>query len=187
MLQNFCQRLLYQRLGWKKRVTIPVRRKCIICVAPHTSNMDFIMGLLFMHAEDMPSNFMMKKSWFVWPLGLLFRRLGGIPVNRSKHMRMTDAIANAAQGRDDFRLAITPEGTRSKVQRWKRGFYYIALKAQLPIQFYAIDFEKKEIVCTLEMIPQEGHEEEDMRTIMNYYKNFTGKHPEKFEIEHFDD
>lgn len=129
----------------------------------------------------MDSNFLMKKEWFFWPLGALFRRLGGIPVYRQKHMRMTDAMAEAAQEADKFHLCITPEGTRKRVEEWKKGFYFIAQGAQIPILLYGIDYERKLIQCTKTIWPS-GDIEKDMEEIKLYFKNFKGKRPENFTI-----
>ena len=90
MLRKFCSWLLYKKMGWKKFITDSHPDKYIICVAPHTSNWDFILGQLYAHAEGIKNNFLMKKEWFFWPFGILLRRLGGIPVWRSKHTSMTD-------------------------------------------------------------------------------------------------
>lgn len=122
MIRNICQWVLYKRLGWKKDVAFELPEKYIICLAPHTSNWDLILGQLFEHAEGMKCNFLMKKEWFFWPLGPIFRRMGGIPVWRSKHTSMTDNLAEEAKKRESFGLCITPEGTRSLNPDWKRAF-----------------------------------------------------------------
>lgn len=181
MWQKLCKWLLYKRMGWTVERTEAHPAKCIICLAPHTSNWDFVIGQLYSRAEDMGSNFLMKKEWFAWPLGVLFRRLGGIPVYRQKHTSMTDALAQTAMQAETFRLCITPEGTRSRVEEWKRGFYFIALKAQLPILLYGVDYERKLIKCTKTIIPS-GDVDCDMREIKLYFKVFHGKYPEKFSV-----
>ena len=168
-------------MGWTKNVTETHPDKYIICVAPHTSNWDFILGLAYRWAEGFSTNFLMKKEWFFWPLGPLFRSMGGIPVYRSKNTRMTEQLVSAANATDKFALAITPEGTRSLNGEWKHGFYYIALEAGLPILLYALDFEKKEIYCTKTFTPT-GDVEADMMAIKQYYRDFKGKHPERFTI-----
>jgi len=140
-----------------------------------------MLGQCYMRAENFHSNFLMKKEWFFWPLGPIFRMMGGIPVVRSKHSRMTDSIAKTAIESDSFILCITPEGTRSKNADWKKGFYYIALTAQIPILLYGVDYQKKEIVCTRTFIPT-GDVEKDMYEIKQYYKDFKGKYPEHFAI-----
>lgn len=181
MLKAFSQWLLYKHWGWKKQITEPLRGKYLICLAPHTSNMDFIIAQLFIHAESLKINFLMKKEWFFFPLGLLFRYWGGIPVYRSKHTKMTDTIAKEALSAETFRLCITPEGTRKKNPEWKRGFYYIALKARLPIYLYGVDYEKRLIVATKVVRPT-GDVEKDMAQIKDYYKGFKGRHPENFAL-----
>jgi 1-acyl-sn-glycerol-3-phosphate acyltransferase len=181
MLKSFCKWLLYKKMGWTVQVTEPHPQKYIICLAPHTSNWDFLIGQLYNKAEGLGSNFMMKKEWFFWPLGPIFRKLGGIPVYRQKHTRMTDAMAQTAREADEFRLCITPEGTRSRVEEWKKGFYFIAQGAQIPILLYGLDYERKLIQCTKTVIPS-GDLEKDMRDIKLYFKDFKGKKPENFSI-----
>ena len=179
MWKRFCNWLLFKRWGWQTVITEEHPAKCIICLAPHTSNWDFIMGVLYSGATGMKSNFLMKKEWFFWPLGPLFRRLGGIPVYRQKHTSMTDALAQTALRESDFRLCITPEGTRSPNPDWKKGFYFIAQKAGLPILLYGLDYEQRRIVCTKTVIPN-GDLETQMREIKSYFKDFKGKKPENF-------
>ncbi len=181
MWKKICRWFLYKHLGWTKEVTEGFPDKYIICFAPHTSNWDFMMGKLYAWAEDIDSNFLMKKEWFFWPMGVIFRHMGGIPVWRSKHTSMTDNLAREAMSRDSFHLCITPEGTRSLNPEWKKGFYFIALKAHLPILLYGVDYEKKLIKCTRTIIPT-GDVEKDMREIKLYFKDFKGRHPELFTI-----
>ena len=179
MIQRFCRWLLYKKLGWTKCVTVAHPDKFIICLAPHTSNWDFIIGQLYAQAEGFKINFLMKREWFFWPLGVIFKSLGGIPVWRSKHTSMTDNLAETAKTKDSFKLCITPEGTRSPNTEWKKGFYFIALKAEIPILLYGVDYEKKKIVCTNSFTPS-GNIDEDMPKIKSYFKDFKGKKPENF-------
>ena len=179
MIQGFCRWLLYKKLGWTKYVTVAHPDKFIICLAPHTSNWDFIIGQLYAQAEGFKINFLMKREWFFWPLGVIFKSLGGIPVWRSKHTSMTDNLAETAKTKDSFKLCITPEGTRSPNTEWKKGFYFIALKAEIPILLYGVDYEKKKIVCTDSFTPS-GNIDEDMPKIKSYFKDFKGKKPENF-------
>ena len=178
---KFCKWLLYKKLGWRKEITVNHPSKYIICLAPHTSNWDFAIGQLYMRAEGFHINFLMKKEWFRGPLGIFFKRIGRIPVYRSKSTSMTDAIAATATKEPTFHLCITPEGTRSLNAEWKKGFYYIALKAKIPILLYGIDYEKKLIKCTKQIIPT-GDVENEIREIKLYYKDFKGKRPELFTI-----
>lgn len=179
MLKAFCRWLLYRRMGWKKVIDQPLPSKFIICLAPHTSNWDFLIGQLFSKAEGIKSNFLMKKEWFFWPLGPIFRSMGGIPVWRTKHTSMTDNLAETAKSSPSFCLCITPEGTRSPNPDWKKGFYYIAQKAAIPILLYGVDYERKLIQCTKTIVPN-GDVESQLREIKLYYKDFKGKRPENF-------
>lgn len=181
MSNNICSNLLYKWMGWKKVVTVDIPAKCIICLAPHTSNWDLAIGQLYSRAENLKTNFLMKKEWFFWPLGPIFRRMGGIPVWRTKKTSMTDNLAETARKSDSFILCITPEGTRSKNPDWKKGFYYIAHKAQIPILLYGVDYQKKIIQCTKSIVPT-GDIEKEMREIKLYFKDFKGKNPEQFTI-----
>lgn len=168
-------------MGFKEEVSEPLQEKCIIALAPHTSNWDFIIGMLYCRAKGFRCNFLMKKEWFFWPLGILMHKLGGIPVYRDRKTGMTDIVAQQAMKMDTFRLCITPEGTRKPVTEWKKGFYYIALKANLPILLYGLDYRHKTVTCARIFHPT-GDADKDMQEIKNYYKDFTGRHPEKFKL-----
>ena len=181
MWKSFCRWLLYKQLGWSIDITQEHPNKYIICLAPHTSNWDFLIGQLYNGAEGLKSNFLMKKDWFFWPLGPIFRSLGGIPVFRSKKTSMTDNLAEAARKAERCMLCITPEGTRSPNPEWKRGFYYIAQKAEIPILLYGVDYEQKLIRCTKTIVPT-GDIDTQMRDIKLYFKDFKGKKPENFTI-----
>jgi 1-acyl-sn-glycerol-3-phosphate acyltransferase len=181
MWKKICSWLLYRKMGWTKEITVAHPDKYIICLAPHTSNWDFLIGQLFSHAENFKSNFLMKKEWFFWPLGPIFKHLGGIPVWRSKHTSMTESLAEVANKVKTFHLCVTPEGTRSPNAEWKKGFYFIAFKAKIPILLYGIDYEKRRIECAKSFVPS-GDYEKEIADIKLYYKKFKGKKPENFII-----
>ena len=181
MLQSFCKRILYRWMGFSEVVTETRPEKYIIVMAPHTSNWDFVVGTLYARAEGFQSNFLIKKEWFFWPMGILMRKLGGIPVYRDKKTGSTERLATLAMQSKEFHLCITPEGTRQPNREWKRGFYYIALKAQLPILLYGLDYRRKVIECTKVIIPN-GDVEGQMAEIKEYFARFTAKKPENFSI-----
>lgn len=181
LLRKFCKAALYGRMGWTTDISVEHPEKYILCLAPHTSNWDFVIGLLYSRAEGMKINFLMKKEWFFWPLGAWFRHLGGIPVYRAKHTSLTDAMAEVAKNTPNFKLCITPEGTRSLNPDWKKGFYFIALKAGLPILLYGLDYERKLIECKHLIVPT-GDVDADMKKIKTYFKDFKGKNPEQFTV-----
>ena len=181
MKKAICGFIYYKLLGWKSKVSAPDYDKYIICAAPHTTNWDLIIGKLFYGAIGRETGFMMKKDWFFWPLGPIFRWMGGIPVDRSRKTSLVDQMIKIAKSSQKFHLAITPEGTRKANPNWKKGFYYIAQGASMPILLIAIDYEKK-CMTAEKVIHPSGDLDKDMREIKLYYKNFKGKYPEKFSI-----
>ncbi len=185
MKQAICQFIYHKLLGWKAEVSAPNFDKCIICAAPHTTNWDLFIGKLFYGAVGRETGFMMKSDWFFWPLGPIFRWMGGIPVNRTKKTSLVDQMIKVAKESDKFSLAITPEGTRSANPNWKKGFYYIAQGAGIPIVLAGIDYSKKCIFMDKVIYPC-GDLNKDMREIKLYFKDFKGKHPEKFTIGNID-
>ena len=184
MFKSLCKFILTRCMGWSTHITVPQRDKCVLCVAPHTSNLDFFLGELHYLSQGRKASFLMKKEWFFWPLGVLLRAMGGVPVERSKKCSLTEQLSQIARTSDYFNLAVTPEGTRSLSPTWKRGFYYIALGAGIPIQLYAIDGKSKCIECTEELMPS-GDIDADMRHIMDYYRKYEGRalKPDKFCVE----
>lgn len=171
--------LILKLAGWKLEITVPDYPKCIICVAPHTSNWDFILGKLAYAAAGRKAGFLMKEAWFFWPLGPIFKAIGGIPVPRVRGGSLVETIVRRFHDADRMQLAITPEGTRSRVTKWHTGFLNIAREAGVPIVLGAIDFKKKEITITRTFTPS-GDNERDMAEIKKYYRQFTGKYPDKF-------
>lgn len=165
--------------GWQVRITVPDYPKCIICVAPHTSNWDFILGKLAYGAVGRKAGFLMKESWFFFPLGCIFRAMGGIPVPRRRGSSLVDEIVRKFNSSERMAIAITPEGTRSRTTQWRHGFLHIAMQAQVPIVLGAIDFARKEILIEKTFRPS-GDVESDMAEIKGFYRQFTAKYPEKF-------
>lgn len=168
--------------GWRVDITAPRRDKCVICVAPHTSNMDFILGIAAYKSLGREANFLMKKFWFFFPLSILLHRLGGIPVDRSgKGESLTSAIIKDFKTRSYLNLAVTPEGTRSRTGKWKTGFLYIAHGADVPVQLGIIDYKSKAIIIKDEY-QTTGDVEADMLAVKNYYceKGFAARYPHKF-------
>lgn len=173
-------RFICRCLGWQAEDLYPEVKRCIIVLAPHTSNWDFIMGKLTAGSVGRKGMFLIKSDWFFFPLNLFFKAIGGIPVYRNKrNAHMTDAVADLFSQREELCIAITPEGTRKANPHWKKGFYYIAQKAQVPILLCQLDYEKKYGGIT-ELFYPSGDEEADLRHIKDYFKNVQGKHPENF-------
>ncbi len=166
--------------GWKYVRTIPEVKKSVVCVAPHTSNWDFIISkLAYTATSDGIPRFFMKKDWFFFPVGILLKSIGGIPVDRNKHKSLTDSVAAEFKKNETFHIGVTPEGTRKLVKVWKKGFYQIAVKANVPIQLAYIDYKKRE--CGIfKLYHPTGDEKADMIEIRNFYKEVTAKYPKQF-------
>ena len=178
---NFSGRIL-KCFGWTVKATTPDFPKSIICVAPHTSNWDFILGELAIRSVNRKSGFLMKDAWFFFPLGYFFKAIGGIPVPKKKGSSLVDLIVEKYNSVDSMNLAVTPEGTRQRTNKWRTGFLYIAKNANIPIQLAYIDFAKKEIGMTDVFYPS-GDIEKDIRAIKDYFKPFIGKYPEQFSTD----
>lgn len=145
--------------------------------APHTSNWDFPIMLLVVLKLRLKLFWMGKNSLFVFPFGLLMRWLGGIPIDRSKSNNVVQQIAEEFERNDQFVVLIPPEGTRSKVDRWKTGFYHIALAARVPILLGYLDAPSKEAGLADFFTPT-GDLEKDMSDIRAFYAGKTGINPE---------
>lgn len=168
--------------GWRLNITAPDYRKCIICVAPHTSNWDFVWGKLAYSAVGRKACFLMKEQWFFFPLGPIFKAMGGIPVPRKKGSALTDEIVAMMNHSERMSIAITPEGTRSHTSKWRRGFLYIAHQAGVPILLGVLDYGNKQIsIC--ETFYTTGDVDRDMAYIKNFYRGVKGKHPENFSTD----
>lgn len=171
---------LLKLFGWTVDITVPDCSKAIICVAPHTSNWDFVIGKLAYASVGRKAGFLMKESWFFFPLGPIFRAMGGIPVPRkNKKESLVESIVAKYSTLSRLVLAITPEGTRSRTDKWHTGFLQIASQANVPVMLGAIDFKDRKVMIR-DIFTPSGDVDADMRRIKDYYAPFTGRHPEKF-------
>lgn len=162
-------------MGWEISGTIPRElKKCILIIVPHTSWHDFYIGLFTRGILDLDINFVAKKELFQFPFGAYFRWMGGAPLDREKNENKVDAIAKLFGQKDVLRLAIAPEGTRKKVTEWKTGFYYIAIKANVPIVTIAFDYAKKEVKVGQPFYPT-GDKEADFKILEKDFVGVKGK------------
>jgi 1-acyl-sn-glycerol-3-phosphate acyltransferase len=172
--------ILLKLMGWKiNNVIPPGTKKCVIVVAPHTSYWDFVIGRLAYWKMGIKAKFLIKKEAFKFPYKRMLRNMGGIPVDRSRSNKMVDQIVDMFNEADSLIIVITPEGTRKPVKHWKKGFYYIAHKANVPIALAYINWGKKEGGVGKIMNP-DGNIDDQMAEMMDFYRGMTGKHPEKF-------
>ena len=167
-------------LKWKITGDVPTDKKLIFAVGPHTSAYDFFVGLFFRSHLKMENQikFIGKAELFQIPIfGLFLRSIGGIPVIRNKSNNSVDYLVNVINDNKEIYLSLFPEGTRSKVDKLKTGFYFIALKSKIPIQPIGFDFEKKIVDFGKKFNPS-GDIDKDMKQITSYFSKFNGKFPE---------
>lgn len=155
--------------------------KAVIIMAPHTSNWDFIIGRLAFFLYKISPKIMIKKEAFKPFVGFLLRWFGGIPVDRRHSQNTVKEITSCFQRYDRFHLLITPEGTRKRVNKWKRGFYFIAHNAGVPIFLGFLDYRKKEGGIGM-MIEPTGNFDADFKIIEDFYRGKQARHPEKFNL-----
>jgi 1-acyl-sn-glycerol-3-phosphate acyltransferase len=150
--------------------------KAVVIVYPHTSNWDFIVGILARFAIALPAHWVGKDTLFRPPLGGLFRRLGGIPVNRRQSTGFVDGLVEAFAKNTSLYLAIAPEGTRAKSDHWKSGFYRLAVAAGVPLGLAFIDYSRRQVGIEI-WLRLSGNETEDMAEIRAYYADKRGRKP----------
>jgi 1-acyl-sn-glycerol-3-phosphate acyltransferase len=163
-------KIIFKIFKWKILGEFSKVPKYIIAVAPHTSFYDFFIGILVRNIINEKINFIGKKELFGPLTGWFFRTLGGVPVDRNSKNNTVDSIVKIFNKRKKFILAIAPEGTRENVKKWKTGFYYIALKAKIPIMPVVFDYNNKNVVVHSLFYPS-GNIEEDFKKL---YKKFKG-------------
>jgi 1-acyl-sn-glycerol-3-phosphate acyltransferase len=168
-------------LGWKVKGTMPELSKLILIVAPHTSNWDFVLGIAAKLSLQLEVSWLGKKSLFVWPMSVLLRRLGGIPVDRSSPQGTVDQVVSLFGSREKVLLGMSPEGSRKKVVKWKTGFYHMALGADVPVLLVSMDYANKVIGIGPTLKPS-GNLQADLEIIRSYYAGIKGKHPDLFSL-----
>ena len=159
--------------------TVP---KSVLMMAPHTSIMDFVIGLSAMKYYDLHAKTIIQKEFFFFPLGGLLRKLGGIPVNRKRVRNFVSFAANTIKEHDRITLIICPEGTRKRTDKWKRGFYQIAMEAGVPISLGYIDYNTR--TCgIMSIFEPTGDYEKDIKEIEAQYYGLQGYNKGQFNLE----
>ncbi len=171
-------RAIAQWSGWTVQVPASVPSRCVIIGAPHTSATDLWLTLLFMEVSGIRFQWVAKDSMFRWPLGRLWRSLGGVPVNRRERSNFVEGVVNIFREKADFRFALLPEGTRQKSSSWKTGFYFIAVGANVPIVFGFLDYSRKVVGLGPTLVPT-GDIEADFNVIRAFYTEIKGKYPDQ--------
>lgn len=176
---RFLWQLYFRLIGWKIRDPFPINTpKAVIIVAPHTCVDDLFIGLAARSILRLKAlHFLGKEELFKGLTGFLLRYFGGHPVDRFSKKNMVDQAVDLFNDHAEFLLALSPEGTRKKVDRLRTGFYYIAQKANVPIIMVAFDFANKEIRLERPFYTS-NDEVADFKKIINYFAPIQGKYPE---------
>lgn len=181
LVAAFGRRML-ELAGWRLENIeggFPDAPKFVMIVAPHTSNWDVPVGLMAKFALRLACRFIAKHSIFWWPLGAILRALGGIPINRAKAADFVDNTVRIFDAREKLVLVITPEGTRSKVDRWKTGFHRIARAAGVPIVLVTFDYSRK-VIRLGPSFPATADYDNDLAAIQSHITASMARHPERY-------
>lgn len=165
--------------GWHFEGPFPDVPKMVLIVAPHTANRDFMVGIAALFALGIRVSWMGKHTIFWEPLGTYLRWLGGIPIDRRASHGVVGELRRTIDAQDQFILGVTPEGTRSRTERWKMGFYYIAQSVQAPIFPVAFDYGPR-VIRFGQLLWPTGRVDEDMRRLGAFYDGVQGANPELY-------
>ncbi len=164
-------KIIWKLIGWEVVGDVPRDiNKYIIIVAPHTSNWDFIIGVLARGVVGFDSKYLGKHSLFKPPFGWFFKWMGGYPVDRTKNTNLVDQVVAFYDNHESFVISLAPEGTRKNVNEWKTGFYYIAVKARIPIIRVKMDRPNKQVIFFEPYWPTNSIKD-DMEKIKKVYLN----------------
>lgn len=181
MKKAICK-LILKLAGWKVENNMdPNITKYIVAMAPHTSNWDFFIGWVGYASLGISSRYLIKKEAFVFPIGGIVRALGGIPVDRKASTNVVMQVGELFKKQTHLVITITPEGTRSLNKNWKRGYYYIAEHAQVPIALGYLDYKKKIGGIGGSFLPS-GDYNADFEIIENFYMNINARYPKNFSL-----
>lgn len=178
---KFCGWAL-RKWGWTIIGDIAKDKTAVLLAVPHTSIWDFLVCYLYYTSKGATPHSLVKKELFVWPLSLLIKKFGGIPLDRKNPVyTIKGTIDKMKNSNEVFHLAIAPEGTRKAVKRWKTGYHTIARALDCPVYLGIIDWEKKEIGYT-ETYPLTDDARKDTEGIQAWYeaKKPKGKNPQLF-------
>ena len=172
--------IILKSLGWKVIGKFPDIAKSVIIFAPHTSYCDGFYGKLFAMHMDINYRFLSKKEFFKFPLNYFFKLYGSIPVSRNKEY--INEIVSLFGVHGNLHIILSPEGQLPKTDHWKKGFYYMATKANVPIVVSYIDYSKKEMGIK-EVIYDTDNMKETITSINTMYADVKGKYPENFILD----
>jgi len=172
-------RFLMRLSGWRFEGEIPDLRKMVLIVVPHTSNWDFLVGLMAKFALRLGGTFIGKHTLFRWPLGVFMRAMGGIPVDRRAAVGFASEVGRVLRDADKMTVVLAPEGTRKLIPQWRSGFYRIAMEAGTPILPVGFDYSRK-VVFFAPLFHPTGNYDKDLQQLRSYYRPEMGKKPENY-------
>jgi 1-acyl-sn-glycerol-3-phosphate acyltransferase len=165
--------------GWRFVGTFPNAPRFILIVAPHTSNWDFFVLVIAKLALGIDATWIGKDSLFRWPVRGLLTRLGGIPIDRaSPHGTVRQLVARFTTHKQMV-FALTPEGTRKRVEHWRSGYWHVAHDARVPIVPVGPDYALKTIFVGPPLVTSESLEE-DERKLRSYFASISARRPENY-------
>ncbi|MFM7395680.1 MAG: 1-acyl-sn-glycerol-3-phosphate acyltransferase [Gammaproteobacteria bacterium] len=167
-------------LGWRIEGNLPNLRKFVLIVAPHTSNWDFIVGFMVYLALQLECVWLAKHTAFRGPLGPIGRYFGGVGIDRARAGNIVQAYIDEFAKRDRMVLTLTPEGTRSRVSEWKKGFHHVARSARVPIVSVALDFSRRRAIFGPPINVTDDYVA-DLARIKPFFTAKMAKHPSNFD------
>jgi 1-acyl-sn-glycerol-3-phosphate acyltransferase len=179
-MKTISRYILVNLLGWRIAGKLPDIKKSVIIFAPHTSYWDGLYGKLYLMQLDVNYRFLSKKEFFKVPLKYFFKIYGSIPVSKTKGD--IDYVVELINIRHELHIVLSPEGQLAKTIRWKKGYYYMAVRANVPIVVGFIDYKRKEIGIK-GVIDNINSIESVRREVAELYSDVSAKYPEKFSLE----
>lgn len=183
-------RFILKLHGWTVDENIPPEAQyCVMTASPHTSNWDAYYMRIAFFVLGIPLKFTIKDYWTKFPFGLIVKPLGGLGINRRSNAKERGGKSYVDQMKDFFKkhdriaVVVTPEGSRSRRDKWKTGFYHTAIGAGVPITFGYLDYKKKQAGVASVVLHPTGNKEEDLKVMMDFYKTIVPKYPENFALD----
>jgi 1-acyl-sn-glycerol-3-phosphate acyltransferase len=176
MLQAIAK-LILKIGGWEMAGEFPAEKRAVVIAAPHTSNWDGFWALVYKVAMQLDIHFFAKRSLFWFPLNVLLRGLGGIPLDRKRAASAVDQAIDMFRSCESFYFGLAPEGTRSRADHWKSGFYRIAEGADVPVILGFLDYGRRRIGIG-PALRLSGDVHKDLDFCREFYKDIRGRHPE---------
>src|SRR5690554_863354 len=172
-------KFVFEKAGWKYEGGLPAGvKKCVLVAAPHTSNWDFVIARLVFNFLGVNVRMLIKKEAFFWPLGYFLKKMGGIPIDRSRRTNSVEQIAKLFHDHDELVILFTPEVTRKYSPKWKRGFYFASEAANVPVVLGYVEYSKKLGGIHPHIFKKSGNMAADIDRTPEFYFPYRGKYPQ---------